>query len=224
MNRAALRYSWLTVRRDPLWFPPAFLAAFVVITLILRHPEIQFTIARAYLGFMVPLLGGMMAAYAVLDDPALELRFATPSRPAGFLFSRLGLVLTVQALSAVAYQVVLRVLHVDLAPLGGWLAVQLCWLLPTVSLMALATFGSLATTQTAFGAFLAGAGWLLQVVMRPWLLLNARLVYLFMGVVEPNHPSLAANRIALSVVTAGLLLGSWALLRRPERFLGARVS
>ena len=113
--------------------------------------------------------------------------------------------------------VVLRVLPVGLAPLGGWLAVQLCWLLPTVCLMALATFGAMASAQTAVGAFLAGAGWVLQVAMRPWLLENARFVHLLMGAVEPGHPGLAANRISLSVVTIGLLVVSWALLRRVSR-------
>ena len=40
----------------------------------------RFNIVRGYLGFIVPLIGGVLAAYGVLDDPALELRFSTPVR------------------------------------------------------------------------------------------------------------------------------------------------
>ena len=88
MNGAALKYSWLTYRRDPLWFPLAFLALFIFIVLVLRQPMADFNVARAYLGFIVPLVGGVLAAFGVLDDPALELRFATPVRAEQTLLAR----------------------------------------------------------------------------------------------------------------------------------------
>ena len=40
------------------------------------------------------------AAYSVLDDPALELRFATPVRAEQTLLARLGLILVIQAACA----------------------------------------------------------------------------------------------------------------------------
>jgi hypothetical protein len=58
MNAASLKYEWLTYRRDQLWFPPASLALFIAIALIMRHPAIRFTLARTYLGFIIPLTGG----------------------------------------------------------------------------------------------------------------------------------------------------------------------
>src|SRR6185295_5535283 len=73
MTAASLKYTWLTYRRDQLWFPLAFLAFFIVAVVVMRHPAIRFSLARAYLGFFLPLIGGILAAYAVLDDPALEL-------------------------------------------------------------------------------------------------------------------------------------------------------
>ena len=97
MKGAGLKYSWLTYRRDQLWFPLAFLLIFVVIVLMMRHPGVRFSIARAYLGFIVPLTGGILAAYGVLDDPALELRFSTPVRAEQTLLARVGLILAVQA-------------------------------------------------------------------------------------------------------------------------------
>jgi hypothetical protein len=219
MNRAALKYSWLTYRRDQLWFPLAFLALFFVILLILPNPAARYSIARAYLGFIVPLVGGILAAYSVLDDPALELRFSTPVRAEQTLLARLGLILAVQAACALVFQLFVGTLGIDLSPLGGLFRVQLVWFLPTLSLAALGCAGALAGAQTAMGAFLAGAAWLIQLLMNSWLKLNARPVFLFLGVINPGHPDLVLNQCVLFAGSLALLLLSWVLLRRQERYL-----
>jgi hypothetical protein len=223
MNAAHLKsfwkYAWLTWRRDQLWFPLAFLALFVVILSILPNPAARFSIARAYLGFIVPLIGGILAAYSVLDDPALELRFSTPVRAEQTLLARLGLILAVQAACALAFQLFVAALGIDLSPLGGLLRVQLVWFLPTLSLTALGCAGSLAGAQTALGAFLAGAVWLVQLIMNSWLQQNAVSVFLFLGVIVPDHPDLAMNQGVLFAGSMVLLLISWALLRHQERYL-----
>ena len=182
MNRSALKYTWLTYRREQLWFPVAFLALFVFISLVMRHPGIRFNLARAYLGFMVPLLGGIAAAYAVLDDPALELRFSTPLSAGRTLATRLGLILGVQAISAMAFELLALVLGVDLSPLGGPLGLQLVWLAPAVALIAVGVCGALAGAQTVVGACMAGALWLVQLTMKSWFEVNGKYVYLFMRV------------------------------------------
>lgn len=99
MKRFSLKYTFLTYRLDQLWFPLAFWAFFVILTLILHKEDQNFNITRAYIGVAVPLIGGIMAAYAILDDPALELRFATPIRAAQILFERTALTFLIQALS-----------------------------------------------------------------------------------------------------------------------------
>jgi len=219
MTGASLKYAWLTWRRDQLWFPLAFLALFFVIVLILPNPGARFSIARAYLGFIVPLIGGILAAYSVLDDPALELRFSTPVRAEQTLLARVGLILAVQAACALVFQLFVGALGIDLSPLGGLFRVQLVWFLPTLSLAALGCAGALAGAQTAMGAFLAGAVWLVQLMMNSWLRLNARYVFLFLGVIVPDHPDLAANQCVLFAESMVLLLVSWVLLRRQERYL-----
>jgi hypothetical protein len=219
MNSAALKYTWLTYRRDPLWFPLAFLAVFLLILLVMRHPAVRFSIARAYLGFIMPLIGGILAAYGVLDDPALELRFATPVKAGQVLLARVGLILAVTAASALVFQLFLVALGVDLSPLGGLLGVQLMWFLPALSLAALGSAGALAGAQTAMGAFLAGAVWLVELILNSWFRSNAPRLFLFLGVIAPGHPDLAVNRVVLAVGSLLLLLVSWALLRRPERYL-----
>lgn len=219
MKGAALKYSWLTYRRDPLWFPLAILSLFIVILLILPHPVARFSIARAYLGFIVPLIGGILAAYGVLDDPALELRFSTPVRAEQTLLARVGLILAVQAACSLVFQIFIGALGIDLSPLGGLLSVQLVWFLPTLALAALGSAGALAGAQTAMGAFLVGAVWLVQLIMNSWLKLNARQVFLFLGVLVPDHPDLILNQCVLFAGSIVLLLVSWALLRRQERYL-----
>lgn len=219
MKGAALKYSWLTYRRDQLWFPLAFLALFIVIILILRHPVPRFSIARAYLGFIVPLVGGILAAYSVLDDPVLELRFSTPVRAEQTLLARLGLILAVQAACSLVFQLFAGALGIDLSPLGSLFSVQMVWFLPTLSLAALGSAGALAGAQTVMGAFLVGAVWLVQLLMNSWLRLNARHVFLFLGVIVPGDPDLRANQLVLFAGSIALLLVSWALLRRQERYL-----
>ena len=219
MNGAAFKYSWLTYRRDQLWFPLAFLTLFIVIILILPHPGVRFSIARAYLGFIVPLIGGILAAYSVLDDPALELRFSTPVRAEQTLLARLGLILAVQAACALVFQLFVSAMGIDLSPLGDLSSVQLMWFLPTLALAALGCAGALVGAQTVMGAFLAGAAWLVQLLMNSWLKLNARPVFLFLGVIVPHHPDLAINQIVIFAGSVALLLLSWLLLRRQERYL-----
>ena len=219
MTGAALKYSWLTYRRDQIWFPLAFLALFVVIFSILRHPVPRYSIARAYLGFIVPLTGGILAAYGVLDDPALELRFSTPVRAEQTLLARMGLVVAVETACALVFQLFVGALGLDLSPLGGLLGVQLVWFLPTLALAALGSAGALAGAQTAMGACLAGAVWLVQLLMNSWFKQNARSVFLFLGVLVPGHPDLGLNRLVLFAGSTALLLASWALLRRQERYL-----
>jgi hypothetical protein len=219
MKGAALKYSWLTYRRDQLWFPLAFLALFITIILIMRHPVARFSIARAYLGFIVPLIGGILAAYCVLDDPVLELRFSTPVRAEQTLLARVGLILAVQTACALVFQLFAGALGIDLSPLGNLFSVQLVWFLPTLSLAALGTAGALAGAQTVMGAFLVGAVWLVQLIMNSWLKLNARHVFLFLGVLVPDHPDLALNQFVLFAGSMALMLVSWALLRRQERYL-----
>jgi len=219
MKTAAWKYSWLTYRRDALWFPPALWALFVVIVLIMRHPAVRFNLARGYLGFILPLISGIMAAYTVLDDPALELRFATPVRATQTLLAPLGLIVAVQTTCALSFQLFLLALKVDLSPLGGLLGIQLAWFLPTLALIALGTAGSLAAAQTSMGAFLVGAVWLVQVMMKNWLEDNAKVLHLFLGVLVPRDPDLVLNQCMLLALSIALLAFSWALLHRQERFI-----
>jgi hypothetical protein len=220
VKRFSLRYALLTYRLDQVWLPAAFWALFAIICLFRNAPDSRFDMVRVYLGTAVPLVGGILAAYAVLDDPALELRFATPTRAGRFLAERLGLILAIQALSALGFQLFALALGVDFTPLGNWAAVQLAWIVPTLALMALGCAGSLLVAQSTAGAFLAGFVWLMELLARGWLASNAgRYVLIFMGALMPGHPSLHINQVTLSALAAMLLFAAWALLHRQERYI-----
>ncbi len=220
MKRFSLKYTLLTYRLDQLWFPLAFWAFFVILTLLLNNDEQSFDITRAYIGVAVPLIAGIMAAYAILDDPALELRFATPIRAAQILFERTLLIFIIQAVSALAFVGFALLIKVDLAPLGNPLNLHLSWIIPTIALIALGTFGAILGAQTMIGSFLVGLVWIIEIIIRDGMAINNwKYAYIFMGILSPEHPDLVANQIALFAATAAFLFISWLLLRRQERYI-----
>ena len=73
--------------------------------------------------------------------------------------------------------------------------------------------------QAVLGAFLVGAVWLLQTMMKSWFELNFTYVYLFLGVLSPGHPALALNRGVLIAGSLVLWYLAARLLAHPERYL-----
>jgi hypothetical protein len=219
MKRFSLHYTLLTSRFDQLWMPLAFWILFIIIGLI-RGPEYMTDTTRAYLGAVLPLLGGIMAAYAILDDPALELRFATPITAARTLLERLSPAFWVQLICALTFQLFALSFHADFSIFGNWIDVQLAWLLPTLALMAFGCFTALLAAQTIIGAVFAGMVWLVELVARGWFAGNAgKYILVFMGSLMPDHPDLAANQSSLFAISFVLLFGSWKLLHRQERYI-----
>jgi len=221
---SAFQYSLLTARLDLLWFPAVFWGLFSILSLIMRRYDNVFDLGRGFLGAGLPLLGGVLAAYATLDDPALELHFAAPRRPSRLLQERLALTLTALTLAALTYQVFLAILGVSLAPLGGLLARQLAWLLPCLALMALGSSGALLLAQPVFGAMLVGAAWIFQALTHGLMEMDpiARYFYLFMAAFAPQHPSLRANQISLLICAALLSWLGMGLIRKTERYIDKR--
>jgi hypothetical protein len=220
MKRFSLHYALLTYRLDQLWFPLAFWVLFIIISLLMPESDKVMNNTRAYLGTVVPLIGGVLAAYAVLDDPALELRFATPIPSAQMLYERLGLTFLIQAVSAISYQGFALLMGADFSIfLSGW-HVQLAWLLPTLAMMALGTLGAMAAAQTTIGALFVGLVWIVEVIARGWLARNNGKYFLvFMGALMPDHPDLLANHLTVFALSLSFLVAAWALLRRQERYI-----
>ncbi|MBL8102755.1 MAG: hypothetical protein JNM02_09515 [Anaerolineales bacterium] len=220
MKRFSVKYTLLTYRLDQLWFPLAFWAFFVILTLLLNDQELNFNIARAYIGVAVPLIGGFMAAYAILDDPAIELRFATPIRAAQILFERTLLIFLIQGVCALAFILFALFIGVDFSALGDSLNLQLSWIVPTISMIALGTFGAILGAQTMIGSFLVGLVWIIEVIIRDAMAVNNwKYAYIFMGILNPEHPDLVSNQLALFAASAAFLFFTWLLLHKQERYI-----
>lgn len=216
-----LRYIVAALRPDQWILPGALWALFVLIVWMVRGGPSDTEVVTAYLGFVLPLVSGILAANAILDDRALELLLAAP-RPAWLtLTERLGVIVVSQALLALTYQGAMALLGMDLTFLGNLAVRQLTWLIPTLGLIAVATAVSFALAQSIAGALLVGAIWIVQTILHSWFLDGPwrRHLFLFLGAYVPNHPDLPANQALLAGLTVALLLLAWALFRRQERYL-----
>lgn len=220
-TRISLKYTLNTSRLDMLWLPAAFWALFIIITWMTRGNHENFPICVAYLGTALPLISGILGAYAILEDPALELQFSTPVPAWLMLAARLGMVVAISAICALSYQAVIAALGIDLAPLGSFLSRQAAWLVPTLAMLALGSSLAFANRQGMAGAAAAGMVWIFQIIARGWFLENrlAQYFLLFMGSNYPDHPALRGNQIMLTVLAVLLLISAWALFRRQERYL-----
>lgn len=221
MQSSSLLYALRTSRRDQIWLPASFWVLFAILVLIFRgHPQ-WVDMVRGFLGAILPLSAGIMAAYAILDDPAGEILFAT-LQPAGHrLAVRLGPILLAVAAAAVTFELLILGLGLDFRRLGGAGSFQFSWLAPSLALAALGACASLGLKSCASGAMLVGAVWIIQLIARNWFLAHAAAnrVWLFMGIFSPRDPRLVANRITLSLLAALLTLAAVWLLKKQERYL-----
>jgi hypothetical protein len=160
----------MTYRLDMLWLPVAFWMLFLIIAWFTRNEETGFGVTTAFLGAALPLTGGMLASYAVLEDPALELQFATPRPAWAMLIERVGFIFIVTALCAFIYQAAVALLGYDLSPLGTLLARQMAWLAPTLTAMALGATVAFALRQSIAGAAITGLVWFVQLMALDWFL------------------------------------------------------
>jgi hypothetical protein len=218
---ATCRYTVLTLRLDLLWLPAVLWALFALITWLKRGDPRVFEVAGSFFAFALPLVAGILASSAVLDNPALELHLACPRGAARVLLEREGLVLTLIAVAALTFQAYLVVLGVDVSALGSPPSRQAAWLLPTLVLMGLGCAGAFTLRQSTGGALLVGLVWVLQLLGHEWFMQYAatRCLFVFMRAIRPQHPELAINQATLVCLSSVLFASAWALFRRQERYL-----
>ena len=216
-----LSYDLRARQSGQLWFPAALWALFAVLVFIFRGERQSFDMGRGFLGVVLPLVSGILAAYAVIEDPALELQFSTPRRAARMLLERLGVLLGVSAAAALTYQLYLPIAGVDLTPLGGPLERQLAWLLPCLVMTALGCLLALAFRQAGPASLLVGLIWIFEFAFRDGFSVNPVGKYLlfFMRSLYPDHPALQGNELVLLLAAAVMFVGVWALLKKQERYI-----
>ncbi len=219
-NAIPLRYTVQTYRLDQFWLPLGFWGLFILLAWILKDDSMATGVAKAFLGG-VPLMGGVLAAYAILDDPALELQFSAPRPAWRTLAERLGLILAILSAAALSYQAALAVIGIDLSGLGSLAVRQLAWLVPCLGLTALGCAAALGLAQPTFGALAVGLIWIFQLLAQRWFIHDpiARYFLLFFGITAPGHPDQAANAAAITALAALLIAAAWLLLKKQERYL-----
>ncbi len=218
--RLSIKYTFQAFQKDQFWLPLAMWGLFVLMLALFFEGDNQSTAGRAFLGFVMPLLAGGLAAYAVLEDSALELQFAT-ARPAWrMLAERLGLVLAVILAVGLSFQGVLAMLRVD-PHLGNFWQALLAWLVPCLTMIAVGALVSLLGGNSHAGAAFTGTLWITQLIARGWFAYNetARLFLLFFGAMAAGHADVPRNQIMLTGITIVSLLFSWLLLKKQERYI-----
>ncbi len=215
-------YHLRVLRREQLVVPAGLWGLFAFMAWLFRNqPRRSYGVAAAFLGIVLPLIAGVLAAPALVDDPAIELQLTAPRRPWRTLLERLLVLLAVVGVAALTFQCAAAALGVPLGRLGGPLARQLVWVAPSVALMALSSVVALGLRYSLAGTLLVGLTWIVQLIFdtrvgdSPW----ARYVYLFMGARQPEHPELRLNQTALVALAILLVAVASLMLRREERLL-----
>jgi hypothetical protein len=221
MNTTHRNYALRTFRFDQLWLPFSLLALFIVIGVITNEIGRAYDLTRIYLSTVMPLVAGILSAYALLDDPVLELKFAAPVSLSGQLIVRLGAILGIQLVTAAVMQGFAILFRVDLSGFGNLWQLQLVWLVPCLTAMAFASFLAFAAASPVAGAVGMGLVWFLQAILHSWFAMNviARYFFLFMGGLNPGHESLLWNRLTLFGLSLFFLVAAMLMLRRQERYL-----
>ncbi len=221
MKSFSIRYWLLTYRLDQLWLPAAFWALFAIMALFFRGEDRVYDVARGLVGGVLPLLGGIMAAYAVLDDPTLELQFATPIPAIKMLSERMGLTFVAIGATAVSYQLFLFAVGVNLSRWVDPIVFQFSWIVPSIVFLALGTAAAFASANSVSGALLVGLVWIVELIIREGMLADRllRYVLVFMALIVPDHPDLGANLMVLSLLAAAMFLLALGLLKKQERYL-----
>lgn len=217
-----LRYHLRIYRREHLALPAGLWGFFVLLVAFMPGDARQaYEMANAFLGFVLPLMGGILAASAIVDDTALELQLAAPRAPWRTLVERLAMLLALVAVAALTYQAYLAAMGVDISALGNLAARQLTWLLPSLALMGLSSLFALAFGQGTAGALLVGLVWLMQILLRRWFVGSpwARYLFLFMRARYAASPYLPANELSLLGLAVGMTAAAGWLLKRTERYL-----
>jgi hypothetical protein len=214
------KYTFQAFQKDHFWLPPAIMALFMLVILFMPE-ESKYNTARAFLGFVLPLIAGGLSAYAFLEDSALELQFST-KRPAWkMMLERLGIVLVVIVLVSLVFQVYAQLLGIALTPLGGLLRRQLVWFVPCLTMLVLGGAASLMARHSSGGIALIGGLWIIQLLLRGWFARKTfwRNVLLFYGAMDPLGEPLVWNQITLTAIALLLLTAAHYLLKKQERYI-----
>lgn len=216
-----MQFAMRTYQASMFWLPAAIWGLFVIMVGLFGKSMMPVETSSAYTGVVLPLVGGILAAYAVLDDPALELLFATPRSAMRMLMERLGVILAVLLICAVTYQIFTAAISLDMSRYGNLWQRQAAWIAPCLAMTLLGFFASFAAAGSHTAAMLVGMVWIIQVVARDWFMVTpgAQQIFLFTGALYPEAPTVVSSQIGLVILSVILFAAGLALFRKQERYI-----
>ncbi len=216
-----VQFALRTYQASMFWLPLAILALFAIMVGLFGKNLQAVEVSTAYTGVVLPLIGGILGAYAILDDPILELQFATPRPAIRMLAERFCVILAVLAFCAIAYQVFIKVIGLDMSYYGTIWQRQAAWIIPCLALTSLGFLGAFASAQSTTAAMLVGMIWIVQVIARDWFLVTpvARYLFLFTGALYPQLPFVLSGQVTLLAISVIFLFTAWQLLQKQERYI-----
>lgn len=177
----------------------------------------------AYLEMGLPLAAGLAAAHVVTEDPARDLQLSLKTRYLTTTLRRLGVLVGLCAVLSVLWTAAMFLLDLrdPWVPESFWSG-QLVWLSPLLCFVGLGcVLAPVLRSRSAAGAVLGGY-WLVCVLFEDYLLATAwfRPLYPFATLEVPGAGFWLANRLALILASAALLLIFALLLRKEAVILG----
>ncbi len=215
-----VKYIFQVFQKEHFWLPVSIMALFVIIIGLIPEAN-QYNAARGFLGFTLPLITGGLSAYAFLADSALELQFTTKHRIWQMISERLGIIMVIIGLTSLVFQAIIARMGISLSPLGGIMQRQLVWFVPCFVLLTLGGAVSLMAKNSNSGFSLVGGIWILQLLTRGWFARKPilRNLLLFYGSMDPLSTQRVYNQVTLMTISFLLLIATYALLKKQERYI-----
>ena len=208
--------------KEQFIFPLSLWALFLLLCTVFFDGQQAINTAGAFLGYLLPLLSGILAAYALLSDPILELRFSTQRSSWRMLAERILLLLIFFAFLALSFQGAIALAGISLVRWGNFFQRQLMWAVPTMASLALGCLTAFLGGNAMTGAGISGGLWIFQLLLRGWFSQEPVLQYgfLFQAIEKaPGSTALMWNQISLTTITIIFLTISALLLKRQERYI-----
>jgi len=215
-----IKYNLQIFQKDLFLFPLAFMALFLLITAVLSGKS-QASMARSFLGFVLPLISSGLAAYSYLEDKALELKFTTNQKSTTFIAKRLSVVLFVIIFTAFFFQAGLKILNISVTSDVSWVFIQMSWLIPSLFAITLSGVISLLAKSSNLSFSLMGAFWILQVALKGWFAENSilKFIFYFLATMKPATQDAYTNLISLTILSVVCLILTNILIKKQERYI-----
>lgn len=215
------RYFFQPHQTGSLWLPISVLCLFIIVVGFFGTNLKAVEVSAAYTGVVLPLIGGILGAFATLDDSILELKFASPLSTFFLLISQFIAIVAVLALCSLIYQMFALAIHLDMNEFGNLWQRQFSWIIPSLALTSLGFLGAYWSANANSAAMIVGMIWIIQVIAREWFIMTppVKYVFLFTGALYPHALSRAGSQLSLLGLSAIFLVIAWLILKKQERFI-----